>query len=77
MKPAILLLVLALVLPASAEIKRQERKSLLDSEPGVVYLERSLGKPLELNVLKEAPVFSDKEGKHRLGTLKGRTNVEF
>ena len=77
MKLAIPLIALALILPASAEIKRQERKSLLDSEPGVVYLERALGNPLELKVIKEAPVFSDKEGKHRLGTLSANQNVKL
>ena len=77
MKPAIPFLILALTLPVPAEIKRPERKSLLDSEPGVVYLEHSLGKPLELNVVKEAPVFSDKEGKHRLGTLMANQTVKL
>lgn len=77
MKLAIPLLMLALVIPSTAEIKRQERRSLLDSEPDVVYLERSLGKPLELKVIKEAAVFSDKEGKHRLGTLKADQTVNL
>jgi hypothetical protein len=77
MKLAIPFLALALVLPTSAEIKRQDRKSLLDSEPGVIYLERILGKPLELQVVKEAPVFSDTEGKHRLGTLAANQTVKL
>jgi hypothetical protein len=77
MRSAISFLVLALILPASAEIKHQERRSLLDSEPGVVYLERALGKPLELKVIKEAPVFSDNEGKHRLGTLAANQTVKL
>ena len=59
---------LAASLPA--EIKRQERRSLLDSEPDVVYLDQVFKEPVELKVIKEAPVFSDKEGRHRLGTLK-------
>jgi hypothetical protein len=77
MNSAIPLLMLALVIPSTAEIKRQDRRSLLDSEPDVVYLERALGKPLELQVIKEAPVFSDKEGKHRLGTLKADQTVKL
>ena len=64
-----------LVLPVEAQIKRQERKSLLDSDPSVVYLDRTLKKPLELKVIKEAPVFSDKEGRLRLGTLKSDQTV--
>ncbi len=70
MKSGLILIVLSLILPAVGEIKRRDRKSLLDSEPGVVYLARSFDKPIELKVIKEAPVFSDKEGKHRLGSLK-------
>jgi len=66
--PALILILLASSL--SAEIKRQEKKSNLDSDPEVVYLEQTLPKPINLKVIREAPVFSDKEGKHRLGTLK-------
>lgn len=77
MRPAVPLLVAALVFPASAEIKRQNRKSLLDSEPGVVYLQKPDEQPIELKVVKDAPVFSDKEGKHRLGTLKAGQTVRI
>lgn len=77
MKPGIPLIIAAcLVLPVSAETRRNERKSLLDSDPDVVYLDRALKKPVELKVIKEAPVFSDKEGKHRLGTLKADQTVK-
>lgn len=77
MKPGIALICLCLILPAAAEIKRKERRSLLDSEPGVVYMGRSFDKPIELKVVKEAPVFSDKEGKHRLGYLKAEQVVHL
>lgn len=70
MKLQIIAIIPLLLAPLNAEVKRQERKSLLDSDPSVVYLEKILGKPLELKVIKEAPVFSDKSGNHRLGTLK-------
>ena len=78
MKPEILALIAALlVTPLAAETKRAERKSLLDSDPEVVYLEQTLKKPIELKVIKEAPVFSDKEGQHRLGTLKADQTVRL
>jgi hypothetical protein len=64
-------------LPALGEVKKVERKSLLDSEPDVVYLADAVEKPVKLNVVKEAPVFSDKSGKHRLGTLKADQTVEL
>lgn len=66
-----------LILPAQAQSKRPERKSLLDTDPSVVYLDQALPKPIELKVIKEAPVFSDKEGKTRLGTLKANQNVRL
>jgi len=70
MRPAMAILFACLLAPPlDAEVKRTPRKSLLDSEPGVVYLEQASVKPLELKVIREAPVFSDKEGKHQLGTL--------
>ena len=70
MRPAMAILFTCLLaIPLDAEVKRTPRKSLLDSEPGVVYLEQASVKPLELKVIREAPVFSDKEGKHQLGTL--------
>lgn len=66
-----------LVLPLEAQSKHQPRKSLLDSDPDVVYLEQTLKKPIELSVLKEVPVFSDKEGSLRLGMLKGNQMVRL
>ncbi len=60
-----------LVVSAGAEIKpAKDRKSLLDSDPDVVYLSQTVKKTIELTVIKEAPVFSDKGGKSRIGTLK-------
>ena len=76
MKLEILTMIVAcLVLPLQAQTKRPERKSLLDADPAVVYLEQALSKPLDLKVIKEAPVYSDKEGSVRLGTLKANQSV--
>lgn len=72
-----LVLTVLLALPLSAQTRRGERKSLLDSDPNVVYLDRTLKKPIELKVIKEAPVFSDKDGKVRLGTLKADQTVRL
>lgn len=78
MKPEIIALVAAmLVAPLAAEPKHVERKSLLDSDPDVVYLEQTLKKPIKLKVIKEAPVYSDKEGQHKLGTLKADQTVHL
>jgi hypothetical protein len=70
-------IVMCLILPVNAQSKRPERKSLLDSDPSVVYLGQTLGKPIELKVIKEAPVYTDKEGTHRLGTLKADQTVRL
>ena len=71
------LLLSCLVLHAGAQVKRGERPSLLESDPDVVYLERTLKEPIELAVIKEAPVFSDKNGSHRLGFLKAAQKVKL
>jgi hypothetical protein len=71
------LALVCLILPLHAQEKRGERKSLLDSDPTVVYLDQTLKKPLELKVVKEAPVFSGKDGQHRLGVLKADQQVRL
>jgi hypothetical protein len=73
---SILILSLVFALLISTEAK-SERKSLLNSEPGVIYLEEILEVPIKLKVIKEAPVYSDKEGKIRLGFLKANQTVEL
>jgi hypothetical protein len=79
MNPRLLPLVLLCCLPlqAGAQIKRAERTSKLETDPDVVYLEKSGYEPIELHVAKEAPVFSDKEGSHRLGFLKADQKVKL
>lgn len=57
--------------------EKQERKSLLDSDPGVIYLVDVVEQPIKLKVVKEAPVYSDKDGKHRLGFLKVEQTVDL
>ena len=70
------LVLCCITLQAGAQVKRAERASKLDSDPDVVYLEKTGYAPIELNVIKEAPVFSDKEGSHRLGFLKADQKVK-
>ena len=67
---------LAMLLPPVVEA-RPERKSLLNSDPEVIYLEEIVEKPIQLRVIKQAPVFSDKEGNRRLGFLKSNQTVEL
>jgi hypothetical protein len=66
-----------LTMPLHGQVKRTERRSLLDSDPNVVFLQQTMTKPIRLQVIKEAPVFSDKSGSHRLGTLKANQTVEL
>ena len=68
-------LLLSLFLPVSAQTKRTERKSLIDREPDVVHLAEYVKEPIELKVVKDAPVFSDKNGKNKLGILKADQTV--
>ncbi len=64
-----------LSLPLSAQVG--QRKSLLDSDPSVVYLEQTLKKPLELKLQQIAPIFSDKDGRNRSGTLQANQTVQL
>lgn len=70
-------LIAALMLPLFMDTARGERRSLLDSDPEVVYLNQILDKPVELKVIKAAPVFSDRKGIHRLGNLKTGQSVRL
>ncbi len=65
----------ALIMATHAQIKKD--KSLLESEEGVVYLNQVFKKPVKLNVIEQAQVFSDKDGSHRLGFLKADQVVEL
>lgn len=66
-------LLLSLFLPASAQTR--QRKSLLDRDPDVIHLAEHVKKPIELRVIKEAPVYSDKNGNRKLGMLKADQTV--
>lgn len=68
-------LLLSLLLPVSAQVKKAERKSLIDRDPDVVHLAEHVKEPIELKVIKEAPVFSDKNGKTRIGAIKAEQIV--
>jgi len=67
-------MLLGIALPHDA---RAQRRSLLEGDPNVVYLNAVLNKPVKVTVVKEAPVFSDYEGRHRLGTLRANQEVEI
>jgi hypothetical protein len=66
----------ALIITTHAQIKK-DKDSLLESEEGVVYLNQVFEKPVKLNVIEQAQVFSDKDGSHRLGFLKADQVVEL
>jgi hypothetical protein len=70
-------LALCLILPLTAQVKRGERKSLLDNDPRVVYLTDMPDKQIELLVIKEAPVFSDVDGKNKVGTIVADQKVKI
>lgn len=73
------LLALCLAVPAFAQGTRQggRKSSLLDNDPSVVYMDRSFDKPVMLKVAKEGPVYSDKDGRHKLGDLKAGQTVKL
>jgi hypothetical protein len=62
----------ASVLPAAAD-----RKSLLDSEPDVVYTEEFTDKDIELLAVKPGVVYATKKGGRKLGVLKTNTKAKL
>ena len=68
-------LLLSFLLPLSAQTKRADRKSQIDRDPDVVHLAEHVKTPIELKVIKEATVFSDKNGKTKLGMLAAEQTV--
>jgi hypothetical protein len=62
-------LLLSFLLPLSAQTKRPDHKTLIDRDPDVVHLAEHVKNPIELRVIKDATVFSDKNGKTKLGVL--------
>ncbi|MFD0892688.1 hypothetical protein KBB96_14790 [Luteolibacter ambystomatis] len=83
--PAVFCFCLLVAAPAFAQsgrfsgIKRNERdrQSKLEMEPGVVYFNDPAKRPVELTIIKEAPVFSDKEGNHRVGFIRADQTVKL
>jgi len=63
--------------PLDAQIRKAREGGLLEQDPEVVYLDRHFDEVFELIVVKEAPVFSDKEGRLRLGSLKADQKVRL
>jgi len=67
----------AVVPPADAQLRKAREGGMLEQDPEVVYLDRHFEQAFELRVVKEAPVFSDKGGKHRLGTMRAGQSVKL
>ncbi len=66
------------IFPIAAQSKvGSSRKSLLDSDPRVVYLTDMPDKQIELMIINEAPVFSDVDGKVKLGFIKADQKVKI
>lgn len=67
---AVVALTAGLSSPVQAEIRPSERKSLLDSEPDVVYTEEFTDKDIELLAIASGTVYATKKGGRKLGVLK-------
>ncbi len=64
------------LLPLSAQ-QRRERKSLLDSDPSVVHLTGLPDMQIDLQIIKNAPIFSDINGKSKLGEIRANQKVRI
>jgi len=78
MKAGIIAIVLAgLVGTLDAQVRKARTGGLLEQDPDVVYLDRDFDEDFILKVVKDAPVFSDKDGRRRLGTIKANQKVKL
>ncbi len=65
-----------LVLTSSFLSAAPKKGGKIDRQPGVIVLSEVLEKPIKLTVITDATVYSDKEGKSKLGTLvKGQSLI--
>lgn len=69
----ILAAAIALASPAAAAPK----KSLLNNDPDVIYLEEHINRSITLLVVKDTNAYATKKGGRRLGTFKANTKVEL
>jgi hypothetical protein len=74
--PVLLLLCSMLLLPASAQ-QRRERKSLIDSDPSIIHLTDLPDMQIDLQIIKNAPIFSDIHGKAKLGEIRANQKVRI
>ena len=61
---------ICLAAPAGAEVRKAPTRSLIDSDPDVVYVEEFTSEEIELLVVKTGAVYATKAGKRKLGHLK-------
>lgn len=63
-------------LPLDAQTIKKARKSLLNTDPSVVYIDATKQKPVILVAKTNTPVFSERTGQHRIGWLKMNQTAE-
>ncbi|MBB5350307.1 hypothetical protein HNR46_000531 [Haloferula luteola] len=67
----------ACLLLALPVLHAEPKRSLLDADPDVVYLDAHFQRPLRLWIIKAAPIYSDKQGQRKLGTVLPDQEVEI
>lgn len=69
-------LLLAVLLPASLA-DAAPKKSLLNNDPDVIYLNEHIDRTIHLLVVKQATIYATKKGGRRLGSFPANTKVEL
>jgi hypothetical protein len=79
MKAEIIAIVLAGIVTGDlcAQVRPARKGGLLEQDPDVVYLDHDFDEEFILKVVKDAPVFSDKDGRRRLGKIKANQKVKL
>lgn len=69
--------IFAIVVSLASSATSAAKKSLLDNDPDVVYLNEYLDRSITLLVVKPTTVYATKKGGRRLGAFKANTKVEL
>jgi hypothetical protein len=74
--PIVMLLCSMFFLPLSAQ-QRRERKSLLHSDPSIIHLTDLPDMQIDLQIIKNAPIFSDINAKSKVGEIRANQKVRI
>lgn len=68
---------IAITISLASSVSAAPKKSLLNNDPDVIYLNEHINRTIHLLVVKPATIYATKKGGRRLGAFKANTKVEL